>query len=127
MPKRHLSSVFTNCFISTKEIFGDVKFKYDKNLGEKLNIRGLKNRLTRRMEKAGLENLSIAKHQPSILLVNYLIELLCHLSVEKESFLPVCDLSPQWKEGTGRVDGVIKGVGGEAIFISEFTLDILEQ
>lgn len=86
-------------------MFWDAKFKYVKNLGESLNIQGLKNRLTRKIEKAGLVKLSIARHQLNILLVNYLIELLCHLSVEKESFLPVCDLSPQWEEGTGRAAG----------------------
>lgn len=60
-----------------------------------MNIQGLKNRLTRKMEKVGLEKLSIARHQLNILLVNYLIELLCHLSVEKENVLPICVLSPK--------------------------------
>lgn len=55
-------------------------------------------------EKAGVKELSGAGHQLNILLVNYLIELLCHLSVENESFLPICDLSPHWKEGTSRVN-----------------------
>lgn len=51
-----------------------------------------------KIQKAGLKKLSIAGHQLDILLVNYLIELLCHLSMEKESFFPICDLSPHWKE-----------------------------
>lgn len=54
-------------------------------------MKSLKNRSTR-IEKAGPEDLSTAGHQLSILLVNYAIGLLCHLSAEKESFLPVCDL-----------------------------------
>lgn len=37
------------------------------------------------------------------------------------------DLSPQWKEGTGRAAGVIKGVEGEAAFLSELTLGALKQ
>lgn len=109
------------------QMFWDAKFKYVKNLGERLNIKGLKKRLTIKIKKAGLEKLSIAGHQLNILLVNYLIELLCHLSIEKESFLPICDLSPHWKESTSRLIGVNKGMGGKATFLSEFTLDILEQ
>jgi len=79
------------------------------------------------IEKAGLKKLSRAGHQLNILLVYYLIELLCHLSMEKESFLPICDLSPHWKEGSSRVTGVNRDMRKKATFLFELTVDILEQ
>lgn len=72
-----------------------------------------------KIEKAGLKKLSSAGHELNILLVKDLIELLCHLSMEKESFLHICDLSPHWKEGTSRVTGVNKDMRGKATFLFE--------
>lgn len=37
-------------------------FKYMKNPEERLNIQGLKNRLTRKIKQAGFEKLSRARH-----------------------------------------------------------------
>lgn len=47
MPKRQFS-IFPNCSVNTKEIFGDAKFKYDKNRGERMNIKKCKKQVERK-------------------------------------------------------------------------------
>lgn len=54
--------MFPNCSNHIKEMFWDAKFKYVKNLGERLNSQGFKNSLKRKMEKTDIEKLSTARH-----------------------------------------------------------------